>query len=74
MTLCTLTRFYYGVNKPKSAANVRVRQSKTTQSIIVIIFCLIWGYDFRTEFSHLGEVQSLIPDHVKVMALTATAT
>ena len=39
-----------------------------------IFFLLHRGHDFRTEFSHLGEVRSLIPDHVNVMALTATAT
>ena len=29
---------------------------------------------FRKEFSKIGEVRSIIPDHVNVMALTATAT
>ena len=29
---------------------------------------------FHHEFSHLGEMQSIIPDDVKMMALTATAT
>ena len=32
------------------------------------------GDEFRREFSHLGEVRSLIPGLVNVMALTATAT
>ena len=32
------------------------------------------GDDFRVEFSHLGEVRSLIPQKIKIMALTATAT
>ena len=32
------------------------------------------GDSFRREFSHLGEVRSIVPDHVKMMALTATAT
>lgn len=32
------------------------------------------GDDFRVEFSHLGEVQSLIPRKIKIMALTAMAT
>ena len=32
------------------------------------------GDDFRVEFFHLGEVQSLIPQKVNIMALTATAT
>lgn len=32
------------------------------------------GEKFRTEFSHLNEVRSIIPTTVKIMALTATAT
>ena len=32
------------------------------------------GDSFRTEFSHLGELRSIIPEAVKVIALTATAT
>ena len=32
------------------------------------------GEKFRTEFSHLHEVRSIIPETVRVMALTATAT
>lgn len=32
------------------------------------------GEKFRTEFSHLDEVRSIIPKNVNVMALTATAT
>ena len=37
-------------------------------------FCCSRGDEFRVEFSHLGEVWSLIPEHVNIMALTATAT
>ena len=32
------------------------------------------GETFRPEFSHLGEVRSLIGSEVRIMALTATAT
>ncbi len=32
------------------------------------------GEKFRTEFSHLDEIRSIIPNTVRVMALTATAT
>ena len=32
------------------------------------------GDEFHQEFRHLGEVSSMLPKHVKVMALTATAT
>ena len=34
----------------------------------------MWGDYFRREFSKLGEVRSLIPYHVNMMAMTATAT
>ncbi|XP_065917244.1 ATP-dependent DNA helicase Q1-like [Dysidea avara] len=33
-----------------------------------------WGDEFRTEFSKIGELRSLIPTSVNIMALTATAT
>ena len=32
------------------------------------------GESFREEFGHLGDVRSLIPESVRIMALTATAT
>ena len=32
------------------------------------------GDDFREDFARLGEIRSIIPSHVNVMALTATAT
>ena len=32
------------------------------------------GEDFRKEFSYIGEVRSILPNSVKLMALTATAT
>ncbi len=32
------------------------------------------GESFRTEFSHLGEIRSIVPEEINVMALTATAT
>ena len=32
------------------------------------------GDEFRTEFSKIGELRSLIPTSVNIMALTATAT
>lgn len=35
---------------------------------------LFRGQSFRKEFSHLGEISSIIPLNVHVMALTATAT
>ena len=35
---------------------------------------IIRGEKFRTEFSHLGEMHSIIPETARVMALTATAT
>ena len=39
-----------------------------------VCFCFSRGDAFRREFSKLGEVRSLIPSHVNVMALTATAS
>ena len=32
------------------------------------------GLTFRKAFARIGEVRSIIPQHVHVMALTATAT
>ena len=32
------------------------------------------GEDYRPEFSKIGEIRSILPKHVNVMALTATAT
>ena len=32
------------------------------------------GDGFRCKFSHLGEIRSILPENVRVMALTATAT
>ena len=43
-----------------------------TQSTTIAYVCR--GDDFRVEFFHLGEVRSLIPRKVNIMALTATAT
>ena len=34
----------------------------------------LWGEDFRQTFSEIGNIRSLIPSGVNVMALTATAT
>uniref|UniRef100_A0A1X7SLS0 Helicase ATP-binding domain-containing protein n=2 Tax=Amphimedon queenslandica TaxID=400682 RepID=A0A1X7SLS0_AMPQE len=33
-----------------------------------------WGDKFRLAYAHLGDIRSLLPSHVNVMALTATAT
>ncbi len=33
-----------------------------------------WGDDFRTSFAEIGNLRSVLPQHVSVMALTATAT
>ena len=38
------------------------------------MFVYFRGSSFRPEFSQLGEIRSIIPESVKVMALTATAT
>ena len=51
------------------------------QHVIIInglLPCLCRGDTFHPEFSHLGEVRSIvrsiIPESVRVMAMTATAT
>ena len=36
--------------------------------------CVHRGDSFRAEFSKLGEIRSILPENVHVMALTATAT
>ena len=33
-----------------------------------------WGDEFRTAFAHIGELRSLIPSRINILALTATAT
>ena len=46
-----------------------------TYAILILLFChLLRGESFRKEFAQLGDVRSLIPASVRVMALTATAT
>ena len=40
----------------------------------VYLFYLCRGDTFRVAFSHLGDIRSVLPEHVHVMALTATAT
>ena len=47
------------------------RHMKIYQSILILCFR---GKTFRTEFGNLGEVRSLIPENVRMLALTATAT
>ena len=41
-----------------------------------LIFLLVSsrGDEFRIAYAHLGELRSVIPSHVNVLALTATAT
>jgi len=34
----------------------------------------IRGDDFRVAFSHIGDLQSIVPQNVHILALTATAT
>ena len=33
-----------------------------------------WGDEFRTVFAHIGELRSIIPSGVNILALTAMAT
>jgi len=39
-----------------------------------ITFIIYRGKDFRTTFAEIGSIRSLIPNSVKILALTATAT
>ena len=39
-----------------------------------LIVCFFRGDEFRTDYASLGELRSLIPSSVNIMALTATAT
>ena len=43
-------------------------------SITRIKFFNFRGDSFRREFKNLGEVRSIIPPHVHIMGMTATAT
>ena len=41
---------------------------------MLMLLCSCRGESFRKEYSHLGEIRSLIPASVHMMTLTATAT
>jgi len=36
--------------------------------------CKLWGDKFREAFTRIGDIRSVIPSNVNIMALTATAT
>ena len=40
----------------------------------LLLFRLYRGDSFRKDFSRIGNVRSLLPSNVRIMALTATAT
>ena len=42
--------------------------------IIVYWYITCRGYSFRRSFSRLGEIRSIVPASINVMALTATAS
>ena len=42
--------------------------------LVMHVWLIFRGEKFRTEFSHLDEVRSIIPETVRVMALTETTT
>ena len=47
----------------------------TSHSVCLLcVGAMCRGDDFRKEYSRLGEVRSILPQNVHVMALTATAT
>ena len=43
-------------------------------NIYNLAFCLFRGQTFRTVLDRIGEVRSILPDGLNIMALTATAT
>ena len=50
-------------------------QSKLVGLIIDEAHCVkSWGEEFRPEFKRIGDLRSVVPKNVNVMALTATAT
>lgn len=52
-----------------------VYQQKLVAIVVDEAHCVkTWGDQFRQAFSHIGDIRSLIPSHVNIMALTATAT
>ena len=52
-----------------------VYQEKLVALVVDEVHCVqIWGEKFRESFSRIGDLRSLIPNWVRIMALTATAT
>ncbi|KAL5503641.1 hypothetical protein EMCRGX_G010620 [Ephydatia muelleri] len=52
-----------------------VYRSNLVAFVVDEVHCVTkWGDYFRKEFQILGEVRSLIPPHVNIMGMTATAT
>lgn len=50
-------------------------QRKLTTFVVDEAHCVkSWGDGYRIEFAYIGELRSIIPSTVPVMALTATAT
>ena len=50
-------------------------QEKLVAIVVDEAHCVkTWGDQFRVVFSHIGDIRSLVPSHVNLMALTATAT
>ena len=50
-------------------------QKNLVALVVVEAYCVItWGDEFRKAFSQIGDLRSLLPSSVNVLALTATAT
>ena len=56
----------------KSGKHESITLHVIVYNITFVLMCR--GHTFRKAFLELGDVRSLIPEHVNVMALTATAT
>ena len=42
--------------------------------VVIVVVVVLRGESFRKDFSDLGEIRSIVPRRVRLMALTATAT
>jgi bloom syndrome protein len=52
-----------------------VYREKMVALVVDEVHCVrTWGDDFRMAYAHIGDLRSILPSSVNIMALTATAT